>query len=127
MVKRPVGASAFVLGLLAVSFGILGFPIDIAVFPPLLWLVLIFGVYLPLIEVGLSSIKSAASAQIAAVCVVGGFAINPVAGWLFAVLAENFGIIKDPQSDRTVSKEDKVITGVLVMIVVVTFLLSFVL
>lgn len=62
IVKRPIGASALILGILGASFGILGFPVDIAVFPPLLWLVLIFGVYIPLIEVGLNIIKSAASA-----------------------------------------------------------------
>lgn len=90
IVRRPIGASAFILGVLAVSFGILGFPIDIAVFPPLLWLVLIFGVFIPLFEAGLSTIKSTASIQVAAVCIIAGIAVNPVLGWISAVMIENF-------------------------------------
>ena len=125
IVKRPVGGSALVLGVLAIGFGLLGFPIDVAIFAPLLWLVLIFGIYIPLIEVGITKIKSLASAQIAAVCIVGGIAINPVIGWIFAVFTENFGIIKNKASEYVVSKHDKIITGVLVIIVAVTFLFSY--
>ena len=125
IVKRPVGGSALVLGILAIGFGILGFPIDVAIFAPLLWLVLIFGIYVPLIEVGISKIKSLASAQIAVVCIVGGIAINPVIGWIFSVFTENFGIIKDKRCERAVSKHDKIITGVLVIIVALTFVLSY--
>jgi len=91
IVRRPIGASAFILGVLAVIFGILGFPIDVAVFPPLLWLVLIFGVFVPLLEAGLSTIKSTASIQVAAVCIIAGIAVNPVLGWILAVIIENLG------------------------------------
>ncbi len=124
IVKRPVGASALMLGLLGIAFGLFGFPIDVAIFPPLLWLVLIFGVYVPLIEVGLSTIKTPASAQTAAICVIGGVAINPVVGWIFAVLAENFGIIRDPGGSRQISKNDKLITGVLAVAVIMAFIFS---
>lgn len=122
IVKRPVGGSALVLGILTIGFGILGFPIDVAIFAPLLWLVLIFGIYVPLIEVGISKIKSLATAQIAAVCIVGGMAIDPVIGWIFSVFTENFGVIKEIHCERTVSKHDKIITGALVVIVTVTYL-----
>jgi len=124
IVKRPVGGSAFILGILAISFGILGFPIDVAIFAPLLWLVLIFGIYVPLIEVGITKIKSLESAQIAAVCIVGGMAINPVIGWVLSVVTENFGIIKEKTQERTVSGQDKIITGALVVMVTATYLLS---
>lgn len=125
IVKRPVGASALILGVLSVAFGLLGFPIDIAIFPPLLWLVLIFGIYIPLIEVGIAKINNAASAQIAAVCIVGGIAINPVIGWILAVFTENFGIIKDKSCNRVVCRKDKLLTAGLVIVVAVTYLLSY--
>lgn len=125
IVKRPVGGSALVLGILAIGFGLLGFPIDVATFAPLVWLVLIFGIFIPMIEVGITKIKSLATAQIAAVCIVGGIAINPVIGWIFAVFTENFGIIKDECCERAVSKHDKIITGALVIVVTATYLFSY--
>ena len=125
IVKRPVGASAMLLGILAVAFGLLGFPIDIAIFPPLLWLVLIFGIFVPLIEVGIAKIKTAACAQIAAICIVGGIAINPVIGWAFAVFTENFGLIKASGQDQIVTRKDKLLTAGFVMVVAVTYLVSY--
>lgn len=127
IVKRPIGASTLILGILGVSFGILGLPIDIAVFPPLLWLVLIFGVYIPLIEVGLNTIKSAASAQVAAVYIIAGIAVNPVLGWIASIFVENFEIIKDSENDRILSAKDRYITAGLVIVTVITFLSTYVL
>ncbi len=121
IVKRPIGASSLILGLLGVSFGILGFPIDIATFPPLLWLVLIFGVYIPLVELGLNTLKTAASAQIATLCIVAGIAINPVIGWIISASVENFEIIKDPESNRSLSAKDRYITASLVVVAIATF------
>lgn len=95
IVKRPIGGSALLLGLTGIMFGLLGFPLDIAVFPPLIWLVLIFGVYMPLIEIGLHLLKSPAQAQIAGLCILIGLALNPVLGWFTAVLIENLKIIRD--------------------------------
>lgn len=127
IVKRPIGASSLILGMLGVSFGILGFPIDIAVFPPMLWMVLIFGVFVPLIEVGLNTIKSAASAQVAAVCIIAGIAVNPALGWIAAIFIENFEIIKDSESDRILTVRDRYITAGLVVVTGITLLLAYML
>jgi hypothetical protein len=123
IVKRPIGGSALILGVVGISFGLLGFPIDIAIFPPLLWMVLILGVFIPLVEVGLSSIKTPISAQIAAICVIAGLAVNPVIGWVFSIFVENFNVLKD-KSVRTLSKNDKIITLALVAITVIAFILT---
>ncbi len=125
VVKRPIGASALVLGILGIACGFLGYPIDVAVFPPLLWLVLIFGIYIPLLEVGISCIKNIYSAQTAAVCIVGGMAVSPVLGWILSVSIENFGIIKDPDCCRKLSRKDKTITAVLVMTVATVMVFSY--
>lgn len=127
IVRRPIGASALLLGILGVSCGVLGFPIDIAVYPPMLWLVLIFGVYIPLWEVGLTTIKSAASAQVAAVCILAGIAINPVLGWVAAISIENFIMAGDSKSDRVLSVKDRYLTAGLVVITMVTFLSTYIL
>jgi hypothetical protein len=55
---------------------------------------------------------------------VGGIAISPIAGWMLAVGVENFGIIKDSGSERTVTKKDKLLTGALLGIIGVTYLVS---
>lgn len=109
-VKRPIGASALLLGIAGVAFGIMGFSIDVAVFPPLLWLVLLFGVYIPLVEIGLNMIKTLSSAQIAAICFVAGIAINPVLGWAICLFIENFGVVRDSSERRTLSFKERLIT-----------------
>lgn len=88
IIKRPIGAAALILGVLSILSGILGFPIDIAIFPPLLWSVLIFGVFLPMLEVGIGTIKNMTHSKIAAICIVGGLAVNPLLGWILATISE---------------------------------------
>ena len=126
IVKRPIGSSALLLGVLSVSFGVLGFPIDIAIFPPLLWLVLIFGIFIPLIEVGVNTVKNSASAQIAAVCIIAGIAVSPVLGWIASILVENFRIIRDPESTIILPSKDLYMTAGLVIVTIITYSLTFI-
>ncbi len=125
IVRRPIGASAFILGLAGICFGLLGFPLDIAVFPPLVWLVLIFGIYVPLLEVGLDTIKGKGASQIAAICFVAGIAVNPVIGWSLSVIVENFKMIENSATSRVLSKKDLLLTAALVIGAVVTLLVTY--
>jgi len=95
IIKRPIGASALILGVLSIAAGILGSPIDIAIFPPLLWPVLIFGVFVPMLEVGISTIKDRTLSKIAAICIVGGITINPLVGWILAMISEKIIFKRD--------------------------------
>ena len=85
-VKRPIAGSALLLGVTGLAFAIAGFPIDIAVFPPLLWIVLIFGVHVPLLETGLAMIKKKENALAASVCFILGIALSPIIGWSVSLL-----------------------------------------
>ncbi|MDQ2085809.1 DUF3360 family protein [Herbivorax sp. ANBcel31] len=124
-VKRPIGGSAFLLGVIGILFGISGFLLDIAVFPPLVWLVLIFGVYVPLLEVGFTTIKTITTAQVAIICIVLGIAINPVIGWVAAIFVENFKLLKKKSKDTLDIKPGvKVTTVVVVLITVFSFILA---
>lgn len=123
-VKRPIGASALMLGIFGLTFGILGFPIDMAVFPPLLWMVLIFGVYVPLVEVGLANLKTSETISAAIVCIVAGIAINPVLGWAISLFAENFGFFKNSGEKKPLSKKDLFITAFFLIITVAAFLFA---
>ncbi len=95
IIKRPIGASALILGILSIVAGILGSPIDIAIFPPLLWSVLIFGVFVPMLEVGIGTIKNRTLSKIAAICIVGGITVNPLLGWILAMISEKIIFKKD--------------------------------
>lgn len=124
IVKRPIGGSAFILGICGITFALLGFPIDIAIFPPLIWLVLLFGVYIPLVEIGLNTLKTPAQKQIAAISLLAGLAINPVIGWVAAIVIENFNIIKDEETKIKLSTKDMKITVVVALVATLTYLIS---
>ena len=121
VVRRPIGGSALLLGILGICFGILGFPIDISIFPPLVWLVLIFGVFVPLVEIGFSTLRNMASIQIAVICLILGIGLNPVLGWSFALLVENFKIISAKDDDRDVGLKDKIITVAIFAISIISY------
>lgn len=124
IVRRPIGGSAFLLGISGIIFSLLGFPIDIAIFPPLIWLVLLFGVYIPLVEIGLNTLKTSAQKQIAAISLLTGLAINPVIGWVAAIVIENFNIIKEDDMKTELSYKDIKITVVVAIIATLTYLIS---
>jgi hypothetical protein len=104
VVRRPIGGSALLLGLFGLAFGFLGFPIDLAVFAPLVWLVLIFGVFVPLLEVGISGLTNLSRIRIALAGLVIGIGVDPVVGWSAALLLENLGILPSDASDRPVAE-----------------------
>lgn len=88
VVRRPLPGAALLLAIFGVSFSLLGFPLDLALFAPLLNLVLIFGVFLPMLLTGIVIPKSKANWITAAVCVAAGYFWTPLAGWVLAVTAE---------------------------------------
>ncbi|MDD2458963.1 MAG: DUF3360 family protein [Eubacteriales bacterium] len=94
VVRRPIGASALFLGLFGLLASFLGFPLDWAVFPLMLWPVLIFGVYLPMVENGIQTLginKRAIPAALA--CLAAGWLFQPVVGWILGLVIEKLQII----------------------------------
>lgn len=87
VVKRPIPGAALLLGLLGLTFVFSGYPIDLSMFPPLLHLVLMLGVFLPMLMAGLQLKKSPTDWLSAIVCLAAGYWINPLVGWALAVLA----------------------------------------
>ena len=120
VVKRPIGGSAFFLALFGLAFGFLGFPIDVSVFPALVWLVLIFGVFAPMAEAGLSLIRNAAAGQIALLCVIIGLSTNPMLGWSAALFAENLFFVKRDVDNPTL-KKDIILSAALLFIAIVSY------
>ena len=99
-VGRPIGGSALLLGITCLVFAFTGSPIDIAMFPPLLWVVLIFGVHVPLLEFGLSMIQDKESALTASVLFILGLAVSPIIGWSVSLLLANLAIERKGKKHR---------------------------
>ena len=87
--KRPIGGSALLLGLIGILFAVLGSPVDIAIFPPLVYMVLIFSVFVPMFESGWETIENVRMFFTAAVCIVIGVVFSATIGWGAALAMEN--------------------------------------
>jgi hypothetical protein len=77
------------LGLMGILFALLGSPVDIAIFPPLVYMVLIFGVFVPMFEGGWEAIENGRMFFTAAVCIVIGVVFSATIGWGAALALEN--------------------------------------
>lgn len=86
VVRRPIPGAALLLGIFGILFGLAGYPIDLAIFPPLLHMVLILGVFLPMLLTGIRLKKTKTDWAIAFVCILAGYWVNPLLGWLLAVV-----------------------------------------
>lgn len=101
--KRPIPAGAVLTGLLCVVAAILGYPMDLAVWPPVLSVALLVGVYLPLLEAGMQMTREGKTSQSAAIVVFSSALVNPVFGWSLTVLLDNLGLIGDKERGQSLS------------------------
>lgn len=53
----PIRSSSILLGILGIIAGITGVPIKILSFPPLIWTVLLFGIFIPFVSLGIKNIS----------------------------------------------------------------------
>ncbi|MBH1941763.1 DUF3360 family protein [Mobilitalea sibirica] len=91
MVKRPVRYSSILLGILGIIAGFSAVPIKVLSFPPLIWSVLLFGIFLPFINVGIRNIINAKS-NVNRISIVIfttlGVVFTPILTWVGAVVFE---------------------------------------
>jgi hypothetical protein len=86
-----------------------------------------FGIYVPLIEVGLNTLKTSVEIQIAAITLVVGLALNPVLGWVAAILVENLKIIKPSDNKEVIPPQKVKLTIMFSFIVIIAYVVSIVL
>ena len=65
--KRPIAAGAVLTGLLCAATAVLGYPMDLAVWPPVLSVALMVGVFLPLLEAGMQMTRKGKTTESAAI------------------------------------------------------------
>ena len=91
--KRPIAGGAILTGVLCLVAALWGYPMDLAVWPPVLSIALIVGVFLPLLEAGMQMTREGKTTQSAAIVIFSSALVNPVFGWSLTVLLDNLGLI----------------------------------
>ncbi len=91
--KRPIPAGAILTAVFCIIAGIWGYPMDLAIWKPVLSVALIVGVYVPLLEAGMEMTRKGKTTQSAAIVVFSSALVNPVFGWSLTMLLDNLGLI----------------------------------
>lgn len=110
--KRPIPAGAILLGSLCIIIAILGFPMDVAVWPPVMRVALLVGVSLPLLEAGMQMVRETKDSQAAGICIFAAIVTNPVLAWALTMFLDNNGLIGDKERAARLSFVDKVVIPV---------------
>ncbi|WP_063655770.1 DUF3360 family protein [Aliivibrio fischeri] len=115
--KRPIPGGAILLGTIVMIIAILGFPMDVAVWPPVMCMALLVGVFLPMLEAGVQMVKENKDAQSAGICIFAAAVANPVLAWAMTMLLDNNGLIGDKERPKNLSFIDRIVIpgGVLVI------------
>ncbi|MDF2153644.1 DUF3360 family protein [Vibrio sp. CAU 1672] len=122
--KRPIPAGAILLGLIVMAVAILGFPMDVAVWPPVMRIALLVGVFLPLVEAGMQMVKETNDSQAAGICIFASVVTNPVLAWALTMFLDNNGLIGDKERAARLSFVDKIIIPVGVFIICLVAMLA---
>ncbi len=107
--KRPIPGGAILTGILSIVVAILGFPMDIAVWRPVLGIALLVGVYLPLLEAGMEMVHNTKDAQASGICIFASAIVNPVFGWALTMFLDNNSLIGDKERAKNLSVLDRLV------------------
>ncbi|MCF1427268.1 MAG: DUF3360 domain-containing protein [Shewanella sp.] len=122
--KRPIPAGGILLGILCIIVATVGYPMDIAVWAPVMSVALLVGVFLPLLEAGMQMVKSTASSQTAGICIFASMVVNPVFGWALTMLLDNNGLIGDKERPKSLSFADRLVIPGLAFVVCLLAMLA---
>ncbi|CAG37245.1 conserved hypothetical membrane protein [Desulfotalea psychrophila LSv54] len=107
--KRPIPGGALLTGLLCVVASVTGYPMDLAMWEPVLRVALIVGVFLPLLEAGMQMVNKQKDSLSAGICIFACAIVNPVFGWATTMLLDNMGLIGDHERASELSLKDRLI------------------
>ncbi|TCI03997.1 DUF3360 family protein [Corallincola luteus] len=117
--KRPIPGGALLTGILCILAAVLGYPMDLAMWEPVLRVALIVGVFLPLLEAGMQMIHKHKDSLSAGICIFACAFVNPVFGWATTMLLDNMGLIGDHERAKELSAKDKYLIPGLAFVVCV--------
>ncbi len=122
--KRPIPAGAILLGCLVMFIAILGFPMDVAVWPPVMRIALLVGVFLPLLEAGVQMVRETKDSQSAGICIFASMVANPVLAWALTMLLDNNGLIGDKERASKLSVIDRIVIPASVFVICLIAMLA---
>ncbi len=123
--KRPIPGGALLTALLCVLASVFGYPMDLAMWEPVLRVALIVGVFLPLLEAGMQMVNKTSDSLSAGTCIFACAFVNPVFGWALTMLLDNLGLIGDQERAKKLSlKEKLIIPGAMFTVCVVALALA---
>lgn len=102
--KRPIPAGAILTPLFCVVASIWGYPMDLAIWEPVMCVALIVGVFIPLLEAGMEMKREGKTTQSAAIVVFASALVNPAFGWSLTVLLDNLGLIGSKERSANLTK-----------------------
>jgi flagellar biosynthesis protein FliQ len=123
--KRPIPAGAGLTALFCVVASIWGYPMDLAMWQPVLCVALIVGVFIPLLEAGMEMTREGKTTQSAAIVVFSSALVNPAFGWSLTMLLDNLGLIGCKERSKELSSMNRWIIP-LIMFVVLTGVMALV-
>ena len=97
MIKRPMRTCAILMGLFGITFSITSIPISVLSYPPLVWSVLLFGIFVPFVIASIINIvKSDKKSMKLAIVLLSlpGIFINPMITWISSVIYEKIIVRK---------------------------------
>lgn len=123
--KRPIPGGAVLTALFCVLASVFGYPMDLAMWEPVLRVALIVGVFLPLLEAGMQMVRKHNDSLSAGTCIFACAFVNPVFGWALTMLLDNLGLIGDRERAKELSlKERLIIPGAMFIVCVVSLALA---
>jgi len=123
--KRPIPGGAILTAILCILAAVFGYPMDLAMWEPVLRVALIVGVFLPLLEAGMQMVKKESDSLSAGTCIFACAFVNPVFGWALTMLLDNMGLIGDRERAKSLTlKERLIIPGVMFIVCAVSLALA---
>lgn len=107
--KRPIPGGAILTGVFCIAAAIWGYPMDLAAWSPVVYVALLVGVFMPLLEAGMQMVKDGQNAQSAGICIFASMLVNPVFGWSLTMFLDNMGWIGDAERSKSLSLLDRLI------------------
>jgi len=97
MIKRPLKPASILLGILGILAGFTSLPVKLLSFSPLIWCVLLFGIFLPFVLVGLTNLcrnRSLSNWTVILASALLGVFISPIITWLSCIIYERIRLIQ---------------------------------
>jgi hypothetical protein len=91
MMKRPLRRAAALLGMLGITAGLVPAAIKVLSFPPLVWTVLLFGIFIPFVIAGvktMGSVEKPACKIAVLIFAASGILLSPIVAWSVSILFE---------------------------------------